>query len=306
MDQPNLSEAMQLLINIAQQADGPEIVPISFKHNGQEAEVPVAFVADGPGKVKPVSLLPLISEAHARLESLRTDGMPGPDHRKGTASHQTLESFVAHVNRFRDDDSAVWAHRNGQQTQLVAIFDYHAHGATGTPRWGRHRAVYPCPLSDAWKQWGGGSKLLLDQEDLAEFLEAHDYELANGTLPSGTTAPQPAFLLTMANRLETYSTATAKRERDPNTGRTKISYNEEKGVAGDVVPPPAFLISIPVFVDSEPRAMEVRLSVKVESGAATFTLWIHNAEKHYREAMETIRTTVTGKTALPVFDGTPE
>jgi hypothetical protein len=149
-----------------------------------------------------------------------------------------------------------------------------------------------------------GSRSL--KEDFADLLDARDRELTGGKLPSGTSAPEPSFLLTLANNLEVFSTATAKRERDPNTGRIKVSFTEEKGTSGAVAPPPSFLVAIPVFQDAQPQPLEVRLRVTVDNGKAKFLVQIHAAADVLRAAFSELCADVSEGTSLPLFFGNPE
>lgn len=59
-----------------------------------------------------------------------------PRARMGTAQHDELDSFIAHVNRFKDNASAIFA--DIQAVRLTAVLDYHPSGPSGA-RWGRHR-----------------------------------------------------------------------------------------------------------------------------------------------------------------------
>lgn len=248
-------------------------------------------------------------DAAELVRAQRLANAEGPDRIEGTAHHQALDSFVAHVNRFKQPHSAVWA--NPAARELVAVLDYHeavsASATAAKPHWGKHRAVYPCPLSEAWAAWGHVNGLVLSQDDFAALLDSRDRELIQGTFPGGTVAPAPSALISLANNLEVFSTCTARRERDPNTGRVKLSFTEEKGVAGgSVLPPPAFLIQIPVFQDSLPVPLEVRLRVTVEEGHARFHLGIHAALEVLRNSFAQVCATVQKGTGLPVFMGTPE
>ncbi len=227
-----------------------------------------------------------------------------PDRRTGTAKLQALASFVAHANRFKSGDSAVWADAVGRR--LVSVLDYHPSGATTAPRWGQHRGLYECPLSEGWLAWGGGKPMALGQDDFAALLDSRDRELTSGKLPSGKDAPDPATLITLASNLEVYSTATAKRERDPNTGRLRISYSEDKGVNGTVIPPTSFLILVPVFRDGAHEHLEVRLKITVEEGHAKFSVQIHAAADVLAAAFSDICGRVGVETELPVFIGVPE
>jgi uncharacterized protein YfdQ (DUF2303 family) len=307
MDHPHLREALQHLETTAQQA---VVVNVRYLEvidgKGVKHDTPVAFVADGHGKVRAQSLLDFERAARAAIEERRLAMAPGPDRRRGSAKHETLASLIAHAERFKDEHTAVWASAEGQDASLTVVFNYHATGSDGTPRWGDHRGTYECPLSSAWTAWGAGQPLSLTQDALASFLEAHDYELAQGTLPSGDKSPPPAALLTMANTLETYSSATVKRERDPKTGRITLALSDDRGVA-NATPPPSFLILIPIFEDSEAEMLEVRLRVAVDKGgAATFTLQIHEAERKWRASYQKVISEVITKTGLPVYEGTPE
>jgi uncharacterized protein YfdQ (DUF2303 family) len=311
----NIKEAIKELTSTGSQLVKPQIENIPFTTtSGDTKTVPVAFVADGPGKVRAWSLLDVVQAAQSNDEVKRLAVALGPDRRKGTATHHTLGSFLAHVDRFKDGGTAIWINREAEDadgedvTQLVAIFNYHQPTASGSPRWGDHTATYDIRTSPAWEEWNGGQPMDLSADSLAEFLEAHDYQLAQGTLPSGTTAPPPAFLLTMADKLEVHSSNQVRKERDPKTGRTILSFTEEKGATlGDVAPPSAFLISIPVFTDSkEPVTMEVRMRVTVQDKKAVFKLWIHDAARIFEKEMGKLRDDVVLASGVPVFSGVAE
>ena len=260
--------------------------------------IPVIGVQD------PKSLLDVQKQAFALAREVRLSSADGPDRRAGTAVHQSIQSFIDHVKRFQSTNSAVWA--DAAASKLVSVLDYHPAGSESPARWGKHRGVYGCPLSEQWKAWGSGAPLVLDQDRFAAFLDARDRELVVGDLPNGTKGPSPAALITFATNLEVFSRATAKRERDPQTGRLTISYAEEKGVSGSVFPPPSFLIRIPIFQDGEPTVLEVRLRVDVADGAAKFTTQIHAAGDVLRDAFAELCERVATEAAVPVFVGTPE
>ncbi len=301
----DLAEAIRVVQDTAIRSMNPHIEPVKVDDGkGGSVDLPVAFLPDGDAKLVVHSLVEVLARGAALAKEQRLARAAGPDSRAGHAVHQSIVSFTAHANRFKDEGSAVWA--NAAQRQLVSVLDYHPQGAASAARWGRHRGTYACPLSEAWQAWGGGRELKLDQDAFAALLDSRDRELAAGKLPNGRESPDPATLITLAGKLEVFSNATAKRERDPNTGRLKISFAEEKGVSGDIVPPPSFLVFIPIFQDADPELLEVRLRVTVEEGAACFAVQIHSAGDVLREAFELLCSHVAVATDLPVFVGTPE
>lgn len=305
MDTSGLKDAISQIAQLAVGGVNPTLVNQEVDDGKARVMMPMVAIAhDKNGQVQTVGLLAYLEAAQALAEKLRLSKAVGPDVRSGDAHLQALSSFIAHAKRFRAEYSAIWADAEGRQ--LVSVLDYHEPGATGTPRWGKHSGIYSCPLSEAWQAWGGGRALELSQDDFATLLDARDRELAPGKLPNGNTAPDPAYLVTLAANLEVYSGKNTKRERDPNTGRVKISFSEESGVLGAVMPPAAFLIQIPVFQDLPPIPLEVRLRVTVEDGEATFTVQIHAATDVLRQAFEEICSRVGAETGMPVFIGVPE
>lgn len=301
----NLAEAIREIQTTAKDASRVQTIDLTVDDGaGGKLTIPVAVLPQADNGACVESMIEPFREATEFVRALRLRGAQGPDRREGTAQLQSLDSFITHANRFKAENSAVWA--NASARQLVSVLDYHPAGATSPARWGKHRGTYACPLSEAWLAWGAGKPLELDQEKFSELLDSRDRELASGTLPNGGKAPDPAALITLASNLEVYSHATAKRERDPNTGRLKISFSEEKGVNGTVMPPPSFLVSIPVFQDGAPQPLEVRLRVTVEDGHAVFTVQLHAAGDVLREAFKALCDWVVAGTALPVFTGVPE
>ncbi len=300
----DFAAAIKALLTAGADADSPGTHLIKVDDKGTAFDIPVHVTRDAAGKVNAVDMIDVVNRAQSFARAQRLLNADGPDRREGLATMQSIGSLVAHVNRFKDTDSVVWA--DGAQRRIVAILDYHRTSAAGSPRWGKHRSVYACPLSEAWRAWGGGVAVECSQDELIALLDTRDRELTTGTLPDGTKAPLPSSLLTIASNLESYSNAKAKRERDPQTGRVRIAFSEEKGFLGDVLPPPSFLICIPVFEGEKAQPLEVRLRFAVDDGAATFSVQIHAAGDVLREAFRAICDVVADGTALPVFVGCPE
>ena len=116
--------------------------------------------------------------------------------------------------------------------------------------------------------------------------------------------PAPAALVTLAESLETYSNKSCKRDRKGSA--IKVQFTEDNGLKSDVTIPPAFCISIPVFADSAPCALEVRLRVEVKEGLPSFEIQIHDTPKVVRAAFGELAAIVKEEAGLPLFIGTPE
>lgn len=299
------AEAIEAIRKLSAAALTAQVITVKVSDGESTVEVPVAMLPTGTGKLEPISLLEQMGEAAEFAKSQRLMAADGPDFRSGIANHQALSSFIEHAKRFKADNSALWA--NPSTRALVSILDYHPAGHASEPRWMRHRGAYTFPLSEAFVAWGGISGKAFTQEDFAKLLDSRDMELATGVLPSNDKkAPEPASLVTLAQNLEVYAKSTAKRERDPNTGRVKVSYTEDKGVSGDVLPPPAFLINIPIFQDSDAELLEVRLRVEVVEGHAKFLVQIHRAADLLRFAFQKLSNLAAEQTGMPLFIGVQE
>lgn len=255
------------------------------------------------GVLVPFVRTPSGVEPCKNLLAVADERADAPRRRRGVATVQALDSLIAHVQRFKSPDSAIFADAAGRK--IVAVLDYHPAGASAGPAWGDHRTLYACPLSPEWQRWGGGTARTMSQDQLVAFLDASDRDLHPGAEDAdGKAYPTPSELMTMAATLEAFSTKKSTRTRS-ETG-AKLEFTSDEGVKSPVAIPRAFAIRIPVFSDSAPEAVEVRLRVEVKDGAPVFTLAIHDPEKVLRAAFEKLVKRVEDGTGCPVFIGTPE
>lgn len=227
-----------------------------------------------------------------------------PKRRKGTSTHTELASFIEHVNRFKDADSAVFA--DTDDVTLTAVLDYHKAGATADPRWGGHRSVYSCPLSRQWTLWTGSSDRKMPQDAFAQFIEDNMDDLA---APVGNGAdkdfPMPSDVLTMARNLVIRSKGEFSRSINPTTGESSLVCRNENTTESTKIPR-AFLLGIPVFEAGALYKLEARLRMDMSSGRPLFSYVLYRPEAIKRDAFGEVRTMVKEQTQLPVFAGSPE
>jgi uncharacterized protein YfdQ (DUF2303 family) len=227
-----------------------------------------------------------------------------PRRRKGEAKFDELDSFIAHVNRFKDLDSAVFA--DIDDTTMTAVLDYHRAGATADPRWGQHRSIYECPLSVQWQRWTGSNGVQMSQDDFAQFIESNMDDLASPTGNGGDKdLPMPSEVLTMARNLVIHSKGTFSRSLNPTTGESSLVCKNENDPAVSTRIPRAFLLGIPVFEAGASYRMEARLRLHL-SGRAMFSYLLYRSDEILRDAFGEVRAKVADKTGLPVLAGSPE
>lgn len=290
-------------------------------------EVPVLML---PAGIQPQSIKKFIDE-------YRT----APERREGTAKLVELESLVAHVNRFKDADSALFASPGapGSPPTLTAVFDYHRRNllssATpqtvggppvvaadlieGAPRFGRHRASYAFPLSDEWNAWLDQNGKVMAQGEFATWLEDRLLDVAD---PNSAFSNAKAFaaslgltsfasadkLLQLSRGLTVHVDDRTTNRVDPSTGEVtmhfEVGHTDEGGAPLTV--PRAFLIQIPVFRAGVAYQFPVRLKYRAGGGKVAWFYEIHDPRRALDDAFRAACQAAAEGTSLPLFYGAPE
>ncbi len=260
-----------------------------------------------------------------RLESIKPfldEYLPAPERRQGTAKLTDAASFIAHVNRFKDSDSAIFAAADPKAPQLVGVIDYHRRGEKGEPRFGRHRAVYACPLSEEWQAWTGHDGQKMAQGDFAEFIEdrigdlvaapamsdrPEDAALQETAAMLGGRFCQPSTLMELSKCIQVHASERVHQAVNLATGEIQIQYAGDHGEAGArFTASNLFLICVPVFENGPLYRLVGRLRYRLSSGQITWFYDLWRADKVFRHAFDEVCDRAAKETGLPVFRGTPE
>ena len=248
-----------------------------------------------------------------------------PRRAEGTMVAQDSASFIELVNRFKDDNSRIFAKADPSQPSLTAVLDHHQIGSPETepyaklaPRFGRHRVSYLCPLSNEWQAWMRFNGQARSQKEFAEFLEDR---LGDVTLPEtldegskklveslGARVGGPSSVLALSRGLEVNVGVRVKNAVTLATGEISIIHEEtHSDSAGQPIKTPnLFFIAIPVFLNGAPYRIPVRLRYRNEAGALKWFYQLHrpdlSIDHAFREIVEKVRT----ETALLTVLGSPE
>lgn len=291
----------QALSEFLQSEAAPQVIDAGVGADG----TPIKVLVVGKGRQ--------IVDLRAHFAEARTE----PVRRAGTARHHTIGSFIEHVNRFKDADSAVFADVSATP-KVVAVLDYHRAGAQGSPRFGRHRSEYAFPLSEQWKAWAAKNGVVMDQAGFAEFLENRVLDVASPeglgensraiAAKLGQSFATPQKLLELSRGLAVREGSIVQNAKNLSTGETQIQFTtqhtDERGEPLKV--PGLFLIAIPVFDDGVAYEIAVRLRYRLSGGRISWFYEIHSADVVLRDAIEEACTRVAKESALPVFRGIPE
>lgn len=282
-------------------------------HEARDLSIPTAGLGEGlPDKV------PVIwDHAGQRLVSVRDEierYRLRPERRSGRAGMLTLDSFVALVNRHKDEHSAVFGDTDWRAPSLMAVIDYHETG--GTPRHMRHRIAYAFPLSEEWKAWREGDGQAMGQGEFAAFVEDRIAEL---TAPDPeerkefeklfqTKIAAPNELILLSRGLQVCVGQNVKNASTLQSGEAEIVFEETHHDAkgNRLVVPGLFMLSLPIFFGGERVRVPVRLRYRVKSGAIVWFFQMYRPDLAVTQRVRDDLAAVAEQTGLPVYEGAPE
>jgi uncharacterized protein YfdQ (DUF2303 family) len=300
---PSHGEGVEAIIKLAQQAGGVDVRLLSTEGLGEGLPKNIPLILDQRtgGQVKGLRDI---------VESYRLT----PERREGTATVTTLQSFTDLVNRHKDEGTAIFGKTSWPEPKLTAVIDYH--GTDRTARRGKHRIVYPFPLTDEIKVWIGQNGKPMEQAEFATFLEDHAAELAS---PFDGEKQEyehlfkerfsnPIELIDLSRHLEVFVGAKVKRGERLQTGERTVEFIEEhtngKGEKVDI--PGIFMVSVRAFMDGEPVRIPARLRYRISGGSIVWFYQLYRWEFFLRERVQQDLEAAGKDTELPTFEGQPE
>jgi uncharacterized protein YfdQ (DUF2303 family) len=250
------------------------------------------------------------------LERFRDELRDAPKRAKGTAEALTLESFIDLTNRHKDESSAIFGDFAGSAPSLLAVIDYHQVAHKG-PRFGAHRVRYAFPLSPEWKAWSASDGKVMGQGEWGMFVEDRiadlaapfDAERSEFERLFQTKIATPAELVQLSRGMALTIESAVKDVRVLQSGEMEVSYEEvhKDGRGEKLVVPGLFIVSIPLFIGSEPSRLIARLRYRKTDGRRLVWLFqFYRADIALRAALEAALERAGEETGLPFFQATPE
>lgn len=245
-----------------------------------------------------------------------------PKFRQGTAELTAIESLIAHVNRFKDKDSALFAVDDRDNPSITAVLDYHRAGAASDPRFGRHRSLFKFPLSDEWRAWSKADGQAFSMAEFAAFLEDRIIDVLDlipgeDSLPEdmqrfvntvGGTIASPSKLIELSVGLKVNDQSAVKEAINLASGEAQVQFvSQHVDDAGQPLRVPGlFLIGIPVFQHGPHYRLAARLRYRKTGTGLVFFYQLWRADRvfdhSFREACERVQV----ETELPMLFGKPE
>lgn len=239
-----------------------------------------------------------------------------PERARGTSTHDTLESLIAHAQRHKSSETVAHCAIAGDRPSIVVVYNAQpaeaaaAGGSRGA--WRDHRAVYAFPFSQQWRRWVNAAAKTHSVADFAALLEdgIGDVRAPDASAPQlpGVTYAAPSDLLTLASGLQVNVEQIVVENRTLSNGTKTIQFAEKHSDAkGEPLRvPTGFLLGIPVFLGGPPYAVPVRLRYAVREGRISWAFALHDVDAALRDAISAAANTFGGQTQVPVFYGQPE
>lgn len=276
---------------------------------GDRHAADVLLVPKGNGVFEPVGVKRFVDEYLDR-----------PERMKGTAMLTDLGSFIAHVNEFKDEDSALFAVQ-GDEPRIVCVYDYNRSkrdDGEAEPRFGEHRARYDFPLSEEWEAWTGSDGQAMNQQAFAEFIENRIADVVDPSRAGdnakafaatlGATFATPSKLLGLSRGLSVRVGQTIRQATNLSSGEAEIQFEsqhtDERGKA--LMVPQAFLIGVPMFRNGARYQIPARLRYRLTGGSISWFFELYRADAALEHAVNEACIEAKSKTALRLFFGAAE
>lgn len=219
-----------------------------------------------------------------------------PPRIKGAVTVHDRDSFVAYVNRFKTDDTRIFAEpgflANGV-ARIVAIIDYHGPNA---PAHGVHSVTYALRYSEQWQRWTKTcAGAALKQAEFAELIEEARADIVE---------PEAAKLLDIVRVFK----ASKKVEFDslayqPN-GDVKLVYDERTQQTGSSGPLPEVMkLGIPVYFRGAGYAVPVFVRYRMADARVVFALKMDRADVIEDSAFNELVSSVSEATSIDAYLG---
>jgi uncharacterized protein YfdQ (DUF2303 family) len=178
-------------------------------------------------------------------------------------------SFAAYVNRFKSEDTLVFASVSETGAHFTAMLDYHGSAPKLAPAYCDHQARYATAETPEWKTWLAANRQPMDQVKFATWLEDN-----MGLIKE----PAGADLLEFIQSLEGSSSVRFNAACRLKSGGNRLDYEEDVTLKGNsatqngaVELPNTIMAGLRPFVGSQPYEVRARLKFRIEG--RKLSLW---------------------------------
>lgn len=240
--------------------------------------------------------------------------LENPRRREQTARLDDVDSFIAHIERYKGPTSTVFVDKLGEAPKVVAVYDDHA-PQDGKAGWGEDVATYAFPISKPWQAWVTKRPQSLTQAQFAGWIEKNLGDVASPANAGpkakefgelfGVEFASPSKLLELSRGISLHVNERVTQAVNLSTGEVQLNYeSQHQDKAGaQIKVPGAFLLAIPVFERGVLYQLPVRLRYAHGGGQVTWSFEVHRSDAAYDDAVAEAVKRIGEETKLPVFHG---
>lgn len=195
-----------------------------------------------------------------------------PRYIKQAVTLQTQDSLVEYVNRFKGDETVLFADIGANA--ILATVDYHGKDKAAHVA---HRAMLTLPFSEEWGLWTRISGKLMPQLEFARFLEENGADVR---------APDAAELLEACRDLQAHRKVNFTKAVRTSSDNENFEYTDETKATtkAGIELPTKFKLGLPVYFGEPDTEVFAFLRWKLDDGQLTLGIQLHRAE-HVRQAV---------------------
>lgn len=242
-----------------------------------------------------------------------------PERRKGTARLARLADFIAHINRYKSVDTAIFV--DPAAPSALAIYDYHPAGGDVFNAGNRgHGASHVFPLSPVFKAWRDISGRTLTAQQFAAFLTEHGGEIlalresptcADSLTAMELTVGTPDVMRRLAKGLRVSVSEEFEEARALESGDVALSFTRKTNSTKDnrgqeIKVPGGFVVGVPVTDGSDVVTAIPALLRFDHVDALTWTITLMHVDALMAQIVDAAVKRIEQETGCPVFYGTQE
>lgn len=196
-----------------------------------------------------------------------------PRYVKQSPTLQTQDSLVDYVNRFKGEDTILFA--DIAADSIVALIDYHSAKEAANVA---HRATLVLPRSEEWRLWTEISGKLKPQLEFARFIEENAADVR---------APSAGDLLDACRDLQVHRKVNFIKAVRTQSDNENFEYSEETnatGKRGELEIPTKFVLGLPVYFGEPETEVHAFLRWKLDEGMLALGIQLHRLE-HIRQSV---------------------
>lgn len=221
-----------------------------------------------------------------------------PSSKSGLLKVETPEAAVTYARRHIDPDaSTLWLEIDDGRVTVV-LNDHE--NTSSLPGWADHQVTMQLKRSPEWLAWSQLSGKLIEQSELARFLEEHILEVID---PDGST------LIEVTQTFHATQGVTFKSSQQLHSGEQRLVWEEDlqatAGIGKHVDIPTDLTIRLRPWLGVDPIDLAAKFRFRISSGQLRLAVELLRMEETSRAAVEKAAAAIGSELQLDPIQGTP-